>query len=81
MSLTERPYEPPFDVPNYKEVGKNLLRLAHSYTCDDSPPYDVEMDFDDEMLKASGFASSPSEWNTITLPPLGLSTPTFYAFL
>ncbi|KAG2127494.1 hypothetical protein DEU56DRAFT_891492 [Suillus clintonianus] len=36
--LPEMPYEPPFELPNYKEVGRTLLALTHSYPIDDMPP-------------------------------------------
>ena len=32
------PYEPPFEMPNYREVGKTLMALIRSYTLDDDPP-------------------------------------------
>lgn len=32
------PYEPPFEMPNYREVGKTLMALIRSYTLEDEPP-------------------------------------------
>lgn len=37
--LPEMPYEPPFELPDYKEVGRSLLALIHSYPVDDIPTY------------------------------------------
>ncbi|KAF8634304.1 hypothetical protein AX17_004256 [Amanita inopinata Kibby_2008] len=46
------PYQPPFDfeLPNYKQVGKTLFDLAHSYPFDDAPPPECEPDLSDFML-------------------------------
>lgn len=38
--VDEVPYEPPFELPNYKEVGKTLMALIRSYPVDDDPPPD-----------------------------------------
>ncbi|OAX40922.1 hypothetical protein K503DRAFT_736667 [Rhizopogon vinicolor AM-OR11-026] len=43
--LTELPYEPPFELPNYKEVGKTLLTLIHSYPIEDVPPHAIFTEF------------------------------------
>lgn len=58
------PYQPPFDfdIPNYKEVGTALSKLAHSYPYDDSPP--VEITMDEEMGKLT-------TWDMLALPELG----------
>ncbi|KAI6001669.1 hypothetical protein F5J12DRAFT_843755, partial [Pisolithus orientalis] len=34
------PYEPPFELPNYREVGNTLIALIRSYPFDDEPPPD-----------------------------------------
>lgn len=31
-------YEPPFELPNYREVGKTLMALIRSFPLDDTPP-------------------------------------------
>ncbi|KAG9316847.1 hypothetical protein JVU11DRAFT_2918 [Chiua virens] len=31
------PYEPPFEMPNYREVGKTLMALIRSYSLEDDP--------------------------------------------
>lgn len=41
----ELPFEPPFELPNYKEVGKTLLALTHSYPIEDVPPHATLMEF------------------------------------
>lgn len=41
----ELPFEPPFELPNYKEVGKTLLALAHSYPIEDVPPHATFTEF------------------------------------
>lgn len=38
--VDEVPYEPPFELPNYREVGKTLMALIRSYPVDDDPPPD-----------------------------------------
>ncbi|KAI6165977.1 hypothetical protein EDD17DRAFT_1549871 [Pisolithus thermaeus] len=38
--VDEVPYEPPFELPNYREVGKTLIDLIRSYPVDDDPPPD-----------------------------------------
>ncbi|EJD02701.1 uncharacterized protein FOMMEDRAFT_28406 [Fomitiporia mediterranea MF3/22] len=45
----ELPYEPPFEMPNYKEVGQMLRTLAYSYPEDDTP-YVYRFDSED-LLK------------------------------
>ncbi|KAG1871311.1 hypothetical protein DFJ58DRAFT_763289 [Suillus subalutaceus] len=37
--LPELPYESPFELPDYKEVGRTLLALTHSYPIDDIPTH------------------------------------------
>lgn len=39
------PYEPPFELPDYKEVGRTLLALTHSYPIDDIPTHVTSMEF------------------------------------
>ena len=58
------PYDPPFDfeIPNYKEVGKTLFKLAHSYPYDDSPATEITMD--EEAVKVT-------TWNLLELPEIG----------
>ncbi|KAG2052015.1 hypothetical protein BDR06DRAFT_888646 [Suillus hirtellus] len=43
--LPEMPYEPPFELPDYKEVGRTLLALTHSYPIDDIPIHVISMEF------------------------------------
>ncbi|KAG1739295.1 hypothetical protein EDB19DRAFT_1908932 [Suillus lakei] len=43
--LPEMPYELPFELPNYKEVGRTLLALTHSYPIDDIPSHAIFTEF------------------------------------
>lgn len=65
------PYEPPFELPNYKELGANLWRAAHSYPVNNPPNYDAELD-SDELLKDAGW--SPSGGTGLQLAELGMYT-------
>lgn len=38
--VEEIPYEPPFEIPNYREVGETLMALIRSCPFDDDPPSD-----------------------------------------
>ncbi|KAF8802726.1 hypothetical protein BYT27DRAFT_7145861 [Phlegmacium glaucopus] len=66
------PYDPPldFELPDYKVLGKNLRRLAHSCPYDDlpSPP---ELDFVVSDLPSS-------TWDMFTFPPLSLEDDPFH---
>ncbi|KIO09469.1 hypothetical protein M404DRAFT_131585 [Pisolithus tinctorius Marx 270] len=49
------PYEPPFELPNYREVGNTLIALIRSYPFDDEPPPDPsftlqELESEDDKL-------------------------------
>lgn len=57
MTDLDIPYEPPFEMPNYREVGKNLMALIRSYTLEDDPPSNDKT-----------FIADPSESNFF-LPP------------
>ncbi|KAF7972607.1 hypothetical protein HWV62_17424 [Athelia sp. TMB] len=39
-SAIEPPYQPPFEMPNYAEVGSAIKTLVHSYHFDDPPSFD-----------------------------------------
>ncbi|KAJ7140913.1 hypothetical protein C8R44DRAFT_762088 [Mycena epipterygia] len=43
-TAVDTPYTPPFEfaLPDYAAVGADLLRLAHSYPYDDTPPVEIE---------------------------------------
>ncbi|KAL5523540.1 hypothetical protein ACEPAG_7713 [Sanghuangporus baumii] len=51
----ESPYEPPFELPDYREVGRTLLKLAHSYPVDDSH-YVYQVDSED-LLKGCDWST------------------------
>jgi hypothetical protein len=57
------PYEPPFELPDYKEVGRTLLALIHSYPIDDIPTYATSTEFTaaeyDDKFFAPGDLSLP----------------------
>lgn len=50
---SDAPYEPPFTLPNYKEVGSNLMRVARSYVVEQDKQniIDFEATFDDSMSR------------------------------
>ena len=64
------PYEPPFEMPNYKELGERLFKAAHSYPVMNSPKYDEEFDAE-EILKGSGW--SPEGGSGLQLADLGMN--------
>ncbi|KAI0949106.1 hypothetical protein AcW1_008806 [Taiwanofungus camphoratus] len=73
-------YEPPFEMPDYKVLGRTLFEMAHSDHFDDTADHyyaaDIETQIDiHELLKASGFASSPSKWEKLDLPELEDDSP------
>ncbi|TFK54544.1 hypothetical protein OE88DRAFT_1724140 [Heliocybe sulcata] len=51
------PYEPPFEMPDYKELGKALMNAAFSHPYDDRPPPELDMSVYDEKFFASMDAS------------------------
>ena len=67
MNILDPPYEPPFELPDYKELGRAILQLAGSRPFDDVPQYKEEFELDEaEMAKFFAFERLP-------LPELGLS--------
>ncbi|KAF8233368.1 hypothetical protein L208DRAFT_1395830 [Tricholoma matsutake] len=59
------PYQPPFDfeLPTYKDVGKSLLKLAHSYPYDEDDSPAVEITIDEEAVEVT-------TWKMFALPEL-----------
>jgi len=59
-SLTETAYTPPFDfeLPDYKQLGKTLLELAHSYPLETSTP---SLDFACEVTSTTDWQIGLSE--------------------
>ncbi|EED78599.1 predicted protein [Postia placenta Mad-698-R] len=69
------PYEPPFEMPDYKVLGKTMWEMMHSVKFDDSADLyyaaDIEIEIDvQEAWRESGFDSSPSKWERPKLPEL-----------
>lgn len=62
------PYEPPFELPDYKEVGRTLLALIHSYPIDDIPPYATSTEF-----TAAEYEDKFFDLGDLSLPHLGKS--------
>ncbi|KAG2341076.1 hypothetical protein BDR05DRAFT_936817 [Suillus weaverae] len=71
--LPEMPYEPPFELPDYKEVGRVLLALTHSCPIDDIPTHATSTEFtaaefDDEFFALDDLSlphlvdDSPFSW-------------------
>jgi hypothetical protein len=61
------PYEPPFDfeLPDYKQVGRMLFQIGHSFQYDDAPaPADLEI---------AATELEEANWNMISLPELGMA--------
>ncbi|CCL98199.1 uncharacterized protein FIBRA_00193 [Fibroporia radiculosa] len=79
-AATFPPYEPPFEMPNYKIAGRALLELAHSAKFDDTADLycaqDIEVDIDPrEVWNMSGFVASPLDWERVELPELENDSP------
>jgi hypothetical protein len=64
-------YTPHFDVPDYKLAGMQLFDTMHSFKKDDATDsfYATEKENIDDtgLLEASGFSTSPSQWNFFEL--------------
>ncbi|KAI0267122.1 hypothetical protein BC834DRAFT_923747 [Gloeopeniophorella convolvens] len=69
------PYTPHFDMPDYKLVGAQLFDMMHSFPRDDALDrfYATERENIDDtgLLEATGFSTSPSQWNFFDLPDDG----------
>jgi len=68
--LPEMPYEPPFELPDYKEVGRALLALTHSYPIDDIPTHHTIIEFTADESDDKFFAP-----NDLSLPHLDDDSP------
>ncbi|KAG0707058.1 hypothetical protein DFH29DRAFT_770669, partial [Suillus ampliporus] len=55
--LPEMSYEPPFELPDYKEVGKTLLALTYSYQINDVPSHITFAQFTAPESEDNFFAS------------------------
>jgi hypothetical protein len=75
MRNADPPFAPHFDVPDHKLVGMQLFDMMHSYWKDDAIDrfYAIEKENIDDagLLEASGFGSSPSQWNFFEFPEDG----------
>ncbi|KIJ68020.1 hypothetical protein HYDPIDRAFT_25469 [Hydnomerulius pinastri MD-312] len=68
--VEEIPYEPPFEMPNYKEVGKTLLALIRSYPIEDDLPSTTDISFTAHESE-KGFFAIPN----LTLPEIEDDSP------
>lgn len=72
--MSDAPYEPPFTLPDYKEVGFNLMRVARSYVVEQDKQNIIEFEatFGDSMSHIVTFDAGGIE-----LPLLGTFKLTF----
>ncbi|KZT29070.1 hypothetical protein NEOLEDRAFT_697030 [Neolentinus lepideus HHB14362 ss-1] len=70
------PYEPPFELPDYKELGKALMRAAYSHPYDDRPPPQLDLSIYDEKFFAATEASLELELPELEDDNLFLPAPT-----
>ncbi|KIK79598.1 hypothetical protein PAXRUDRAFT_834019 [Paxillus rubicundulus Ve08.2h10] len=54
--VVETPYEPPFEMPNYREVGKTLMALIRSHAIEDDPPTTANVSFTVHESESDFFA-------------------------
>ncbi|KAF8836886.1 hypothetical protein BDN67DRAFT_886505, partial [Paxillus ammoniavirescens] len=54
--VVEIPYEPPFEMPDYREVGRTLIALIRSHTIEDDPPTTANISFTVHESENSFFA-------------------------
>ncbi len=77
---SDRPYEPPFDMPDYKTLGTTLFQLGHSGLVDNTADLfyatDIEQQIDVKTLLAdTGFTlEGTSKIDSLDLPELGAFT-------
>ena len=70
------PYEPPFELPDYKAMGRSLFELGHGGLVDDTADAFYAMDIEQQMdfkqlLADTGF--KPDSFNDgLELPELGM---------
>ncbi|KAI0663658.1 hypothetical protein C8Q70DRAFT_372219 [Cubamyces menziesii] len=69
----ERPYEPPFELPDYKSMGSTLFNIGHAPLLDDTLDMYYSRDIEEqievgELIEASG---NPSSIEKLDLPELG----------
>ncbi|KAL4073740.1 hypothetical protein J3A83DRAFT_4371037 [Scleroderma citrinum] len=57
------PYEPPFELPDYREVGKTLMTLIRSFPLDEDPP------------SVPSFSKEALESKNVELPLPSIGTP------
>ena len=73
----ELPYEPPFELPDYKAMGQALFALGHGGLVDDTADVyyamDIEQQVDMKQLVAdAGFTSDLRDASRLELPELGM---------
>lgn len=81
MRWVEMPYEPPFEVPDYKAMGQALFALGHAYgglvddTADAYYATDIEQQVDIKQLLADAGFNSDLRHDGLQLPELGMCCP------
>ncbi len=79
MSMPEElPYEPPFEMPDYKTMGRSLFEVGHGGLVDDTADIFYAADIEDQidvkvLLGGTGFAPGSSTLHELELPELGMS--------
>ncbi|RDX40852.1 hypothetical protein OH76DRAFT_1423462 [Lentinus brumalis] len=74
----ELPYEPPFEMPDYKTMGRSLFEVGHGGLVDDTADIFYAADIEDQidvkaLLGGTGFAPGSSTLHELELPELGTS--------
>ena len=72
----ELPYEPPFAMPDYKSMGRDLFELGHGGLVDDTADIFYAADIEDQMdvkalLSDTGFSAGNPAMRILELPKLG----------
>lgn len=73
QSVVERPYEPPFELPDYRVLGQQIFELSHSFPVGDEPTLRDDID-DEELLKGGGWTPGPSSYG-LHVPEPGKRAP------
>ncbi|KAI0699882.1 hypothetical protein C8T65DRAFT_742332 [Cerioporus squamosus] len=76
----ELPYEPPFEMPDYKTMGRNLFALGHSGLVDDTADIFYAANIEDQidvkaLLAGTGFTPGPLALHGLELPELEDDSP------
>ncbi|KAI0630056.1 hypothetical protein C8Q77DRAFT_1219718 [Trametes polyzona] len=76
----ERPYEPPFELPDYKSMGQSLFNLGHAPLLNDAPDLYYGSNIDDQLnlhdiITASGPNPGSSQTDNLELSDLEDDSP------